>query len=65
LKQGHDVVVSNTFVKRWELEPYLKLAKQYNANLIIKTCTEKYSNIHGLSEATIQKMNNAWEEIYL
>jgi len=65
LKQGHDVVVSNTFVRRWELEPYLKLAKQYNASLIIKTCTEKYANIHDVSENAIQKMSESWEEINL
>jgi predicted kinase len=65
LKQGNNVVVSNTFVKRWELEPYLNFAKQYNANLIIKTCTEKYSSIHDVSEKTIQKMSESWEEINL
>lgn len=65
LRQGNNVVVSNTFVKRWELEPYLKLAKQYNANLIIKTCTEKYASIHDVSDKTIQKMSESWEEINL
>jgi len=65
LKQGNNVVVSNTFVKRWELEPYLKLAKQYNANLIIKTCTEKYASIHDVSEKTIQKMSESWEKVII
>lgn len=65
LSKGNDVVVSNTFVRRWELEPYLKLAKQYNANLVIKTCTEKYLSIHDVSEDTVRKMSESWEEINL
>ena len=59
------MVVSNTFVKRWELEPYLKLADQYNANLIIKTCTEKYGSIHDVPETAVHKMSSSWEEINL
>lgn len=29
LELGHSVVVANTFVKLWELEPYFAIAKQF------------------------------------
>ena len=62
LKKKLSVVVSNTFVQRWEMEHYRHLAKKYGAKLIIKTCTGKYSSIHNVPKSTIQKMKKSWQE---
>jgi predicted kinase len=61
LKQKQSVVVSNTFVKQWEMKNYRAFAKQYNATLIIKTCTGKFQSIHDVPGATIEKMHKQWE----
>ncbi|TEW55318.1 ATP-binding protein [Psychromonas sp. RZ22] len=61
LQQNINVIVSNTFVKQWELKYYRLLAKKYNAKLIIQTCHGKYKNIHQVPEATIKKMKRQWE----
>jgi predicted kinase len=61
LKQKNSVVVSNTFVKQWELKAYRQLAKQYKAKLAILTCTGSYQNIHEVPESTIKKMKRQWQ----
>lgn len=62
LKQGKDVVVSNTFIKQWEMDFYRKLAVQYQAELIIEVCREQYQNIHGVGAATLKRMKRDWQE---
>lgn len=62
LQQNKNVVVSNTFIKQWEMDAYRMLAKQYKANLVIKTCSGKYDNIHDVPTATINKMRKRWQD---
>lgn len=61
LNRGEDVVVSNTFVKQWEMDDYRKLAHSYKATLSINTCIGDYGNIHGLSPQTLAKMKKNWQ----
>lgn len=61
LKENKSLVVSNTFIKRWEMKVYRQLAQQYNATLVIKICTGKYSNIHNVPAATIRRMQKQWQ----
>ncbi|EGQ99607.1 hypothetical protein VCHE48_2835 [Vibrio cholerae HE48] len=62
LQQGKDVVVSNTFVRHWEMAEYRKLARQYRAKLTILVCRERYQNVHGVDEATVERMRQQWQE---
>jgi len=57
LAAGKNVVVSNTFVKKWELEPYLKLTP----NLTILTAKGNYQNVHGVPPDVIARMKSNWE----
>jgi len=61
LKKKQGVIVSNTFVKQWELKHYRQLAKKYNAQLMIQTCTGNYQSIHAVPMATIKKMQRDWQ----
>jgi predicted kinase len=61
LKNKISVVVSNTFVKHWEMAIYRELAMQFNAELIIKTCKSQYENIHNVPALTIGKMRQQWQ----
>jgi hypothetical protein len=56
------VIVANTFVERWEVEPYLKMAEQCNARIEILTCRDEYQNIHGVPQETIERMRDKWQE---
>jgi predicted kinase len=52
------IFVHNTFTMDWEMEPYLKMAKQYNYRLHVIT-VENYhenSNIHDVSKEQLEKM---------
>lgn len=58
LKQVPKLIVHNTFTMDWELEPYFKLASDFNYMLFVVT-VENYhqnSNTHGVSSEQLQKM---------
>jgi len=60
-----DVIVSNTFTQRWELQPYVNIAKRCNSNIQLIECQGNFGNIHNVPEASIQAMRNRWEHITL
>lgn len=62
LQQGKSVVVSNTFVKQWEMSVYKKLARKHKAKLNIIVCREQYGNIHGVDDEVIERMRKDWQE---
>ena len=62
LERGESVVVSNTFVKRWEMKPYLAMADELGIELVVHTCTEDYGSIHGVPPDAIERMKANWEE---
>lgn len=63
LGAGRSVVVSNTFVKKWEMEPYIKMAEELRIPVRILEAKGNFQNIHGVPEETIQKMRRNWEEL--
>jgi predicted kinase len=52
------VIVDNTFTMEWEMEPYFKLAKEYDCRLHVVTVENYHSgkNIHQVSDEQIRKM---------
>jgi len=62
LKRNHDVVVSNTFTQRWEIEPYLKMAKTTGAIVQEITCKGDWKSVHNVPKSAIEKMKLRWEE---
>ena len=52
------IIVDNTFVFDWEMEPYFKLAKQFNYCLF-SVVVENYhgnKNVHAISEEDVLKI---------
>lgn len=64
LQKNLNVVVSNTFTKRWEREFYFKKAKEYGYRTLIVHMKTKYVNNHGVSEEKVQSMKNTFEPFY-
>ncbi|CCN45923.1 putative nucleoside triphosphate hydrolase [Vibrio nigripulchritudo MADA3029] len=62
LNKGSDVVVSNTFIEKWEMEPYLLLAKASGFEIDIMVCREDFGSIHDVPSDTIEKMKSNWQE---
>lgn len=65
LKAGKSCVVSNTFVKRWEMQPYLDMAKKENIPVRIIEATGNYKNVHGVPDEVIANMKQRWETVKL
>lgn len=61
LSEGDDVVVSNTFTQKWELEPYLQIASEFSITPTILEAKGNFQNIHGVPDEIIEKMKARWE----
>jgi predicted kinase len=61
LNKGKTVIVSNTFVRRWEMERYLTLCKKKGIDVDIKICDGEYRSIHDVPPETIEKMRRQWQ----
>lgn len=59
LEQGFNVVVSNTFIKTWEMKRYVDLGFPFR----IIEMKGKFNNIHGVPQDKIDLMANGWQEI--
>lgn len=62
LKNGYDVIVCNTFVKRWEMERYLEMARKLNISFEIKKMAGNYQNVHGVPGEVVARMRANFEE---
>jgi len=62
LKAGKDVIVSNTFITRSEIKPYVELANEVGITLEVITASGNYGSTHGVPETTIEKMKARWQE---
>lgn len=61
LRDGRSVVVSNTFSRLWEMDPYIQMAKECGATLHVITVEGQYCSIHNVPQSTIFKMRERWE----
>lgn len=62
LREGFNVIVSNTFSTLWELRPYQFIANKYNVELNIRQMNNSFKNIHNVPDEVIQKMIKRWQE---
>lgn len=57
---GKSVVVSNTFTTFEEMRQYFHLANDFGCKLVVIECTGNFGTIHGVPEATIERMRDRW-----
>ncbi|MEF1309108.1 ATP-binding protein [Vibrio mytili] len=62
LSRGANVIVSNTFVRVWEMKCYLDYCKKKRIEVEVRICRGGYQSIHQVPEETIEKMRKNWEE---
>lgn len=62
LEGRNKVVVSNTFTRLWEMEPYLQMAKTHNINVVVFKAIGEGKSVHNVPEETIEKMKKRWED---
>ena len=56
LQNNEDVVVSNTFTTKKEMEVYFSMAKVFGIVPQVILCQAQYGNIHDVPEETLAKM---------
>ena len=61
LEVGVSVVVANTFVKRWEMQPYIEMAKVRNIPIQIVTVQGDLGDIHNVPKETKERMHRNFE----
>jgi predicted kinase len=69
LMAGMNVVVANTFTCRWEMEPYIQIAREMDARFVVVDCfdggmddaTLAATNIHSVPQGSISLMRARWE----
>lgn len=61
MDEGRPVVVSNTFVRRWEMKAYIDHAESLGIPVEEVVMTGDYGSIHNVPEATIEKMRRNFE----
>ena len=61
----HDIIVpiavSNTFTRKWEYEPYIKLAEQYGYTVQEIICKGNFKNVHNVPEEVVEKQKERFE----
>lgn len=69
-KASGPVVVSNTSMTLWELNPYLQMAKEYGYDVTVYRIKGPWDaevfakrNVHGVPVAGVQKQINKYEEL--
>lgn len=69
LSRGISCAVANTFTQRWEMEPYLRMASDYDARIVVIDCFDggmtdeelAVKNVHGVPVEGIRAMRKRWE----
>ena len=56
-------VVSNTFTKVWEVEPYVTHILNMRGTAVIIDCTGRYQNVHGLSDEQVEKQRKRFDSM--
>ena len=63
LMKGKDVVVAATFTTKDKIEPYIKLGKDCNANILIFRMTGEFKNVREVADTKIDKYKASMVDI--
>jgi predicted kinase len=61
LSRKASCVVSNTFVRRWELDPYFAAAQAANVPVRLIEAKGTWKNCHGVPDDVVERMRSQWE----
>jgi predicted kinase len=60
-KGDRNVVVSNTFTRLWEIDPYLGDAKANGYDALIYRCVGERASVHDVPADKVQRMRDGYE----
>ena len=64
LKEGTNVVVSNTFIKPWELKPYFEFCLEHRIKITAVDLFTEYNSIHNVPLHVIDRMKREFMPLY-
>lgn len=56
-----DVIVSNTFTRKWEMQDYIDMAEYNGYGVTVIVCQGEYANKHNVPDAKVAEMRNRFE----
>ena len=64
-KKSAKIFIDNTFTIEWEIEPYFKLAKEFDYMVFVLTVENRHGgkNIHAIPEAHLLKMAEKYKVV--
>lgn len=63
LKNGHSVIVANTFVNYKEVEDYFLFCLDNDIKFDIIEANGNYGSVHGVPDYAIERMKSKWESL--
>jgi predicted kinase len=63
LARGGRVVVSNTFTRLWEIEPYFEMGRRLAGGSTLIVARGKWKSVHPVPQDVLDNMRLRWEEI--
>lgn len=62
LREGHNVIVSNTFTKLWEMSKYVQLDQLIDdLEIEVIEMRGEFQNVHGVPAEKVEQMRNRFE----
>ena len=63
--KSEKIFIDNTFTLEWEMEPYFKLASEFNYRIFVVTVENRHSgkNTHNISDDQIKKMAEKYKVV--
>tara|TARA_R110000824_G_scaffold276996_1_gene465316 strand:- start:282 stop:698 length:417 start_codon:yes stop_codon:yes gene_type:complete len=62
MRRDLPVIVHNTFMQRWERQPYFRMADEYGYTVNEYVCTGKFKNVHNVPDESIERQHARWED---
>ena len=63
VSKRRDVIVSNTFIRKWEMENYLELAKANGYRVMVWRMMNRFDNVHGVPVDRVETMLANMEDV--
>ena len=63
LAHNLDVIISNTFTQKWEIQPYLIMAKAYGIEPLIIETKGTWPSVHNVPQEVLERMKARWETL--
>ena len=63
MDRNENIVVSNTFTKKWEMQAYFDMAEKYGYKVKVFRCVGEYKNTHDVPAHVVERMKENYEPL--